>query len=580
MFIVSSLLLLFALGSNAQDTRILLHNTTSGCDYDENDFSFGHCEGPFVGMFDNNPAGANRLQGDGEYNAHVTNAHDVPVSPIGEMVSKVDIHSLLYSGNQTLILAGYQPWFEVCHFNGPFQTNYPLPSSSSFPAGGYQTCNGTAEIGYDNGDQTYIQQLADLSSRGFNGIIIDWYGQANTHNDSVTRQLTNWSDTSTCTGIQQCSLYWALMEDQGSWDSACPPNATTDQTNCISTHLNADFDYMNQQYFVPDGTLSNQTGAPTHGYLKMAATGPASNPWQISASGRPLVFLFIPQAAWIYPPGSPNAGQPNANWTTIWNTVRSHLVTFGANEPYLIFENGNAFSHSLFPQADGGFAWISHWTNDTTHCTFTTASDPEGLCLLYHFYQSALTATESWSSTTPMIDVGAVWKGFDNTYAGWREFIPANANVASVIPARCGQTWLDTFARANAAFSTTKQLPILQVATWNDYDEGHEIETGIENCWSVSASMQPGSSVVTWSMVVANVQTNAATNATLNTIDHFEIWTIDSSNQTKFASVPATASSFDLAGLNLASGTYRVIVYEVSKPSIRNQASAVVSYTK
>lgn len=577
--VVIALLFLCTLGAAAQDTRPQLPNNTSGCDYDQNDFSFGHCSGPFVGMFDNNASGTGRLQGDGEYNAHVTNAHDSQPFPIGEMVSTVDIHTLLYSGNQTLVLAGYQPWFKVCHFNGPFQTNYPLPSNSSFPAGGYQTCNGTAEIGYDNGDQTYIAQLTDLSSRGFNGVIIDWYGQGNTHNDSVTKSMASWSDHNYCTGIQQCSMYWALMEDQGSWNSACPPNATTDQTNCIITHLNADFDYMNLTYFNPNGD-TGLNGAPTHGYLKLAATGPSSNPWQVSSSGRPLVFLFIPQSAWVYPQGSPNAGQPNANWTTIWDSVRSHVVTFGANEPYLIFENGNSFSHTLFPQADGGFAWISHWTNDTTHCTFTTASDPEGLCLLYHFYQSAATATESWSSTTPMIDVGAAWKGFDNTYAGWREFISSNATVASIIPARCGQTWLDTFARANAAFSTTKQLPVLQVATWNDYDEGHEIETGIENCWSVGASIQSGSSIVNWSLDVASVQTNAALNATVNTVDHFEVTTIDSNNVIKSASVPSNIRSLDLATLNLASGSYRVIVYEVSKPSIRNQASAVITYVK
>jgi hypothetical protein len=579
-FVIAAVTLFCVLTAGAQDTRPQLANNTSACDYDSNDFSVGYCGGPFVGMFDNNPAGPGRLQGDGEYNAHVTNAHDIPHSPAGSMVSAVDIHTLLYAGNQTLILAGYQPWFKVCHFNGPFQTSYPLPSNSTFPSGGYQSCNGTAEVGYDNVDATYIAQLQDLSNRGFNGVIIDWYGQGNTHNDTVTRQLTNWNDTDYCTGMQQCSMYWALMEDQGSWTAACPATATTDQTNCIITHLNVDFDYMNSTYFVPDGALSNQSGQPTHGYLKIAPTGPTSNPWQVSASGRPVVFLFISYSDWVYPPGSPNAGQPNADWTTIWNSVRSHIVTFGANEPYFIFENGNAFSHTLFPQSDGGFAWISHWINDTTHCPFTTASDPEGLCLLFHFYQSALNATESWNPSIPMIAVGAAWKGFDNTYASWREFISGNAGVASIIPARCGQTWLDTFARANAAFSTTKQLPFLQIATWNDYDEGHEIETGIENCWSVNASMQPGSSVVSWSLVVANVQTNAAANATINTVDHFEIWTIDSSNQTKSASVPATATSFDLALLNLASGTYQVIVYEVSKPSIRNQASDVVSYTK
>jgi hypothetical protein len=343
-FVTAALALLCALAAGAQDNRPQLTNNTSGCDYDQIDFSFGYCSGPFVGMFDNNPAASGRLQGDGEYNAHVTNAHDIPTSPIGSMVSTIDVHTLLYSGNQTLILAGYQPWFKLCDFIGPFQTNYPLPAQNqTFPAGGYQPCLGTAEVGYDNDGSTYIAQLQDLSNRGFNGVIIDWYGQGNTHNDTTTRDLTNWNDTAYCTGIQQCSMYWALMEDQGSWNAACPATATTDQTNCIITHLNADFDYMNSTYFVPDGTSSNQNGQSTHGYLKIAPTGPSSNPWQVSASGRPVVFLFIPYSSWVYPSG-PNAGQPNADWTTIWSSVRSHIVTYGANEPYLIFENGNAFS--------------------------------------------------------------------------------------------------------------------------------------------------------------------------------------------------------------------------------------------
>jgi hypothetical protein len=580
--VISAWFLIFTCLSAAQDNRVQLGNNTSGCDYDQIAFSTGHCSGQFIGMVDNNAAGANRLQGDGEYNAHVTNAHDVPVSRIGEMVSTIDIHSLLYSGNQTLVLAGYQPWFDVCHYNGEFQTTYPLPSTNTFPANGYQTCLGTAEIGYNSSNETFVEQLADLSRRGFNGVIVDWYGQGNTHNDSATQQLSSWDDHAYCTGIQQCSMYWALMEDQGSWNSACAPNATTDQTNCIITHLNADFDYMNLKYFNPSG-MTGFNGAPTHGYLKLAPTGPASNPWQVSATGRPLVFLFIPQSAWVYPVGSPNAGQPNANWTTIWNTVRSHLAGLGANEPYLIFENGNSFSHTLFPQSDGGFAWISHWTNDTTHCTFTTASDPEGLCLLYHFYQSAVAATESWSPTTPMIDVGAAWKGFDNTYAGWRELVPANSASASIIPARCGQTWLDTFARANAAFSTAKQLPILQVATWNDYDEGHEIETGIENCWNVSASMQQGSTVINWSLTAANVQTNAVVNATQNTVDHYEIWVyVPNSGSAPVANavVPSSQRSFDLSTLSFPSGTYGVVVYEVSKPSIRNQVSSELTYVR
>ena len=435
------------------------------------------------------------------------------------------------------------------------------------------------ETGYDANSEAFFAELEDFSQRGFNGYIIDWYGQGHVHEDTVTKDLTQFSTHIYCTGIQECSLYYVLMEDEGSWDGACPQDATTDQTACIISSLNADFDYMNQTYF--SFTSVSQDNNPTAGYLKISPTGPASNPWQVSSTGRPVVLLFIAQSLWKYPAGTLNAqgqdisGQPNADWTSIWNTVRSHLASFGANEPYLIFENGNAFSHTLFPQSDGGFAWFAHF-NDPTNCTFTSTGDPEDLCLLYHFYKSASTATESWNPAVPMIQFGAAWKGFDNTYAGWREFTAANANVASIMPQRCGRTWLDGFARANAVFGSTKELPFLQVATWNDYDEGHEIETGIENCWSVNASLPDGSSVLTWTLDVAPVQTNAAANATQDTVDHFEIWV----GGTLEASLSASARSFDLASLNLASGTYSVLVLEISKPSIRNQISTVLSYTK
>lgn len=597
LVVIGVVLFLCTTVSMAQDSRTKLQNNTSGCDFDDLDFGAGYpCAGPFVGMFDNNPAGTNRLQGDGEYNAHVTRRDDFPVAPLRQMVSNLDIHNLLYNGNNTLIFAGYQPWFAVCHYTTEVQngftvqvsTDYPVPSSTAtFPSGGYGVCNSHVENGYDATNGTEITQLANMVDRGFNGIIIDWYGQSHAHEDRVSKGISGWAATNYCTGISECTFFVALMEDQGSFVGTCPPASTTDQTDCIISSLNADFDYMNTNYFNAT-MLSNQNNAPANAYLRIAPNGPPAGIWEASATGRPAVFIFIAQSQWVYPANTLNAqgqnvgGQPNANWTTVWNSVRSHIASFGANEPYLIFELGNAFSHTLNPQSDGGFAWFGHWTNDSTNCSFTSASDPEGLCLLFHFYKSSLTATESWNSTLPMITVGSAWKGFDNTYAGWREFSPSNTAAASIMPQRCGQTWLDTFNRANTAFSTTKQLPFLQVSTWNDYDEGHEMETGIENCWTVNANLPVGSSVITWALQVASVQTNAASNATVNTIDHFEVWAVDHNSQNPVKSsahLPVTSTSFDLNTLALPSSTYDIYVLEVSKPAIRNQASSPISYT-
>ena len=60
----------------------------------------------------------------------------------------------------------------------------------------------------------------------------------------------------------------------------------------------------------------------------------------------------------------------------------------------------------------------------------------------------------------------------------------------SITGQQCGNTWVQTFKEMthNNDFSSSRQLPFLQIVTWNDYEEGTEIETGIDNCLSLQAS--------------------------------------------------------------------------------------------
>jgi hypothetical protein len=51
---------------------------------------------------------------------------------------------------------------------------------------------------------------------------------------------------------------------------------------------------------------------------------------------------------------------------------------------------------------------------------------------------------------------------------------------------QCGQVWMDTLAEIGKDFSTTTQLDAIQLVTWNNYEEGSELETGIDNCVSVA----------------------------------------------------------------------------------------------
>jgi hypothetical protein len=133
-----------------------------------------------------------------------------------------------------------------------------------------------------------------------------------------------------------------------------------------------------------------------------------------------------------------------------------------------------------------------------------------------------------------------------------------------VINQNCGSTWINTFKEINNYYSQTNQLESLQLVTWNDYEEGSEIETGIDNCWSVSQPAVNGSTI-DWSMVASSSL------ASLDTIDHFALYaTTDGSDMTLVAdNIPNTATSASLSG---ASGT-KYYVKAVGVNSIVNHLS-------
>jgi hypothetical protein len=72
------------------------------------------------------------------------------------------------------------------------------------------------------------------------------------------------------------------------------------------------------------------------------------------------------------------------------------------------------------------------------------------------------------------IAVGAAWAGFDDSRASWS----LNRHISS----RCGQTFTDTLNFWRKYYSADDPLPYLLVETWNDYEEGTDVEPGIPTC--------------------------------------------------------------------------------------------------
>ena len=176
--------------------------------------------------------------------------------------------------------------------------------------------------------------------------------------------------------------------------------------------------------------------------MRYAAEHFENSPAYVRFENRPAVFFFGLEK---YP--------------IDWQRVRQSVPM----QPLFFFRNSGAFAN---PDADGAYSWIAPET--------VSSSDPVAMQYLDRFYSKAQSANK--------IAMGSAYKGFDDADASWGK--------GRVIEQQCGQTWLETFALAGRFYSARHQLPALIIPTWNDYEEGTEIETGVDNCVNVRASVE------------------------------------------------------------------------------------------
>jgi PKD repeat protein len=246
------------------------------------------------------------------------------------------------------------------------------------------------------------------------------------------------------------------------------------------------------------------------------------SPAYLLLDGRPAVFFFGVDA-----------------YTIDWNAVRAQVQ----GNPAFIFRNNGGFTHA---QSDGSFSWIN-----------VNASNPddEGLAYLDSFYTTAQNYPTKYT-------FGSVYPGFDNSLAPWRP-------TPKKMKQHCGQTWVDSFARIGLHYSSTDQLEAMQLVTWNDYEEATEIESGIENCVTVSAGITGAS--LTWSITGQE-----------NTVHHYTAYiSQDGSNLMSLGDTQTASGSYsrDLSALGLdPSKTYTLYVEAVGKPSLKNHFSNAVSF--
>jgi PKD repeat protein len=252
-------------------------------------------------------------------------------------------------------------------------------------------------------------------------------------------------------------------------------------------------------------------------YVNVTYAGSAA---YLHYGGRPVIYFFGHEA-----------------YAIDWARVRASV----AGNPMFIFRNPSGFAKA---QSSGAFSWVAPET--------VTSTNLMAINYLDSYYKTALSFPSEYST-------GSGYKGFNDTLALW--------GTNRIIGQQCGQTWLKTIAEAGKYYSAAGQMLGIQLVTWNDYEEGSEIESGIDNCVSVSASV--AGTMVSWNIT-----------GQMNTVDHFTVFASqDGANLMWLADTPTTASSLDLAQFNLNSGNYIVYVEAIGKPSLTNKMSAGVQLT-
>lgn len=214
-----------------------------------------------------------------------------------------------------------------------------------------------------------------------------------------------------------------------------------------------------------------------------------------------------------------------------WDRVKANVP----GNPLYIFRNANGFTHSA---SDGAFAWGP--ANDFNYLDW--------------YYQHALPYQGAKHN------FGNAYKGFNDTLASWTQ--------NRIISQQCGQTWLNSLARAGNFYSSATQLQFIQISTWNDYEEGTALETGVDNCLSVTAAVNGTN--LSWTLTGAGQE---------NTIDHYTVYASqDGENLMRLTDLPAGTRQVELGGYSLPPAGYTLYVQAVGKPSVRNQFSNGASY--
>lgn len=256
---------------------------------------------------------------------------------------------------------------------------------------------------------------------------------------------------------------------------------------------------------------------------------------------RPMIFFFVDKGT------TPNIF--DINWTSL-HTAAPSAVFLG--------DKIGAFDVAGY---DGAYAWV-----EKAPATYDPAQT--GVKMLGDYYRTAVSSSK--------LSLGATFKGFNDKLASWCCKNPEG--TPRINYQRCGMTWLDSFRMTNAYYHSGRPLPWLQIVTWDDYEEGSEIETGIDNCVSAVEASVSGT-MLRWSTKFGPDPDDPSRTGSEETVDHYKVFINAQGGLIVLQdNIKPGLNELNLANYSIPPGTYSLNVKAVGKPSIRNHMSRAVPY--
>jgi hypothetical protein len=498
----------------------------------------------------------------------------------------VDIHNLVYTGYTGPVFVNMVLWH-----GGPGNNGHPELGFNYTPKlpGPENLFNNHLLNGYTNDNDSQVDaQFRYMQRLKIDGIVgnppgplpLTLSGQS-TKNHDTNQAMEKWKAKANSPGS---TFLYSVMTDQVMWDQNC--SGTQDANgqwstlpSCVEKIMICSLDYMNT------ATASQFNCAFDGASYSGGAYFADSHYWKVNG-GHPVMSYFFNKSAFFDPTTSNSnlctAAAPcavyNDNqtgttcighddcWNKIFGGIEHHISNTSlfpaASKPFIIHrDNFSAFDANTLPN-NGSFRWF-HASSDQTFtdsAAYTTWLD-QGLSLIQA------------NPSNPPVVLASGYGKVDFAQSGFESSL-------TVMDARCGQTFMDIMGLAHTrGFGPSPQTPLpgIEIVTWDDYDEGTEMETGIDNC------LNPIQSSINGSTLLWSISFNSALGAE-RTIDHYTIYnTNDGSTNTaidhslvKVADVQPTNTNgsytFTLpAGLPNPTLIY---VKAVGKPMLTNHLSA------